>query len=368
LWMNQIYLCNPEQILQKLQRKQDFFIMEWLITSGVLTTADEICFNHCCLAYQAMTMTDVMTGNGTKVTKQALELSRLSRASSKWDWPNECPFNKDILQWWKGLCIITSENVSLPFSLCLERWIEPSHLNWQWFYHRWDWSLYHVLNNTCHIYQPFSPHSKVAYRWVEILTSLLVPSHELERTTVRYERGQILFEGSASNSYSVETVHDSIYDFIAQWDDSWPLANCFFPEDPEEGIFFRNKSTRFRNSIGIWNFCVFKLSFLLARHSKIPFRYSFMNIITICLLIITIWKPCGNTVILLITGYDLGWLSVSPWCCCCPCHCCSLHLAGTHKLMRIILGAAGSAHHDRNKHRFLLPNTSTPYGHSWSLR
>jgi hypothetical protein len=26
-----------------------------------------------------------------------------------------------------------------------------------------------------------------------------------------------------------------------------------------------------------------------------------------------------------------------------------------------------SAHHDRNKHRFLLPNTST-YGHSWSLR
>jgi hypothetical protein len=28
LWMNQIYLCNPEQILQKLQRKQDFFIME----------------------------------------------------------------------------------------------------------------------------------------------------------------------------------------------------------------------------------------------------------------------------------------------------------------------------------------------------
>jgi hypothetical protein len=36
------------------------------------------------------------------------------------------------------------------------------------------------------------------------------------------------------------------------------------------------------------------LSFLLARRSKIPFRFLFMNIIIICLLIITIWKPCGQ--------------------------------------------------------------------------
>jgi hypothetical protein len=28
LWMNQISLCNPEQILPKLQCKGDFFIME----------------------------------------------------------------------------------------------------------------------------------------------------------------------------------------------------------------------------------------------------------------------------------------------------------------------------------------------------
>jgi hypothetical protein len=179
-----------------------------------------------------MAMADMMTGNGTKVTKHALELSRLSQASSKWDWLNECPCNKDILWWQKGLHIISSENLSLPFSLHLERWIESSHLNWQWFYHQQDQSLYHILNNTCHIYQPFSPCSMVAYQQVEILTLLRVPAHKVECTTERYERGQILFEGSASNSYSVEPVHDSIYDFIAQWDNSWPLANWFFPEDP----------------------------------------------------------------------------------------------------------------------------------------
>ncbi len=223
---------QPRTDLAKTTTWRGFFIMEWLITSGVLTTADEIHFNLCRLAYRAMTMADVMTGDGTKVTKHALEPTCLSWASSKWDWPNECTCNKDILQWWKGLSIITSENLGLPFSLHLERWIEPSHLNWQWFYCQWDWSLYHTLNNACNIYQPFSPCSTVAYPWVEILTWLLVPSHKLEHTTIRYERRWILFEGSASNSYLGETVHNSIYDFIAQLDDSWPLANWFFPKDP----------------------------------------------------------------------------------------------------------------------------------------
>jgi hypothetical protein len=83
----------------------------------------------------------------------------------------------------------------------------------------------------------------------------------------------------------------------------------------------------------------------------------------------------ANTEILLITGYDLGWLSGFPW------HCCLILLllaaatvvacfllAGKLKLRRItmLLGAAGRAHHDRNKHRFLLPNTT--YGQSWHLK
>ena len=67
-----------------------------------------------------MTIADVITGDGTKVTKHALDLSCLSRASSKWDWPNECPCNKDILRWRTGLKRLTSENLSFPFSLRLD--------------------------------------------------------------------------------------------------------------------------------------------------------------------------------------------------------------------------------------------------------
>jgi hypothetical protein len=94
LW--KILLCNSEQVLPKLQREGDFFIMERLILSGGLTAEQEIRFNRCRLSYQAMTLADIMMGDGSKVTKHALEVSPLSRASSKWDWPNERPCNRDI--------------------------------------------------------------------------------------------------------------------------------------------------------------------------------------------------------------------------------------------------------------------------------
>jgi hypothetical protein len=41
-----------------------------------------------------------------------------------------------------------------------------------------------------------------------------------------------LFEGAAANAYPAEPVYNSIYNFIQQWEDSWPLADSFFPEDP----------------------------------------------------------------------------------------------------------------------------------------
>jgi hypothetical protein len=120
LWQHTISLRCPEQALPKLQREGDFFIMERLVQLGGLSYDDKIRFNRCHLAYGAMTIADVITRDGTKVTRHALYLSHLSRASSKWDWPNERPCNKDILRWRNGLKRLTSKNLSLPFSLRLE--------------------------------------------------------------------------------------------------------------------------------------------------------------------------------------------------------------------------------------------------------
>jgi hypothetical protein len=72
----------------------------------------------------------------------------------------------------------------------------------------------------------------VVYKQVEILSSLPVQFQAFEWATVRYNRGHFLFEGAATNAYPAEPTYESIYNFIDQWEDSWPLADSFFPADP----------------------------------------------------------------------------------------------------------------------------------------
>jgi hypothetical protein len=96
LWKHDVKLHNPDQVLPKPQRQGDFFIMEHIVTSQGFLMDDMIRINRCPMAFRAMTVPDVLTGDGTKVTKNAKDLRRLSWPSSSWDWPNERPSNKDI--------------------------------------------------------------------------------------------------------------------------------------------------------------------------------------------------------------------------------------------------------------------------------
>jgi hypothetical protein len=41
-----------------------------------------------------------------------------------------------------------------------------------------------------------------------------------------------MFECSSGNSYTPSPTYGTIYDFIAGWEDSWPIVASFFPEDP----------------------------------------------------------------------------------------------------------------------------------------
>jgi hypothetical protein len=59
-----------------------------------------------------------------------------------------------------------------------------------------------------------------------------VQFQECEWATVRYNHGHFLFEGAATNAYPMEPTYELIYDFIDQWEDSWPLADSFFLADP----------------------------------------------------------------------------------------------------------------------------------------
>jgi hypothetical protein len=41
-----------------------------------------------------------------------------------------------------------------------------------------------------------------------------------------------MVEGSVGNAYTPAPTYEMIHDFIADWDNSWPIAESFFLEDP----------------------------------------------------------------------------------------------------------------------------------------
>jgi hypothetical protein len=73
LWECNIIVHQPEakKVLPKLQQEGDFFIMERIVMSQGVSEDAMIWMNHCHLAFQAMTIANVLNGNGTKVTNEA---------------------------------------------------------------------------------------------------------------------------------------------------------------------------------------------------------------------------------------------------------------------------------------------------------
>jgi hypothetical protein len=89
-----------------------------------------------------MTLVDVITGNGLRVTHYAILLNLEECPNSKWDWSNERQCNKDFTHWKEGLQHITAEGYQLPFVLRLECWIKLPHLVWQWYYWQEEQKLF----------------------------------------------------------------------------------------------------------------------------------------------------------------------------------------------------------------------------------
>ena len=234
LWEYDIVLHQPEaeKVLPKLQREGDFFIMERIVQSQGFTEEAMIRMNRCRLAFRALTIADVLSGDGTKVTQEAKSIQRLNRPPSLWDWPNERPCSRDISKWKLGLKRITSQNFSLPFDIKLGRWIQPSHLKWQWFYWRSERKLFRRVNNLWHQWELFSPRSTVAFKRVAIIPTLPVPLEQLERATTREVGERMMLEGAAGNEYPVDPTYANIHEFIEDWEDSWPIADSYFPPDP----------------------------------------------------------------------------------------------------------------------------------------
>ena len=114
-----IQLHNPEQVLPKIQREGDSFIMECIISTGRFMTMEWIWINHCRMALRAMTMADIITGDGKWILPEAYYFHVDECLASSYGWPKECPAHADIRLWQKVLRSISSDSLHLSFFDCL---------------------------------------------------------------------------------------------------------------------------------------------------------------------------------------------------------------------------------------------------------
>lgn len=170
-------------------------------------------------------MADITTGDGSKITKDAIHFRRASQPDSKFDWPNEFPRQRDINKWKKALRCISSEPYSFDFIDRLGSWIEEPHLQWEWFYCP---STRRVLRQSHLDWEQHEPilvrATLQTFRRAEDLTDLQVDFTDLQHTTIRWEQGRLHFEGAAPINCILPPAPQTLRDFINAWGQAWPLA------------------------------------------------------------------------------------------------------------------------------------------------
>jgi len=137
-----ISLSSPDQVLPKRQRQRDEFIMEKLVLLGTLTQSELISCNRCRLAMEAVTLADIVTGDGKRIRSDSIGAHSSTTHPSTWEFPVENPSTQDLDSWRKGLVILLSASFELPFTDILGPWIALPHRLWEWFYFPADGMLY----------------------------------------------------------------------------------------------------------------------------------------------------------------------------------------------------------------------------------
>ena len=108
-----------------LQRANDEYIMDILLASEMFTTRALLGINRCRLYYEALTLADIMTGDGKTVCDNAYHLRpREARTRSKYCFPRELPGYEDKRHWKRALDHICMEWRNLP---ALGPWIRKPH-------------------------------------------------------------------------------------------------------------------------------------------------------------------------------------------------------------------------------------------------
>jgi hypothetical protein len=133
--------------------------MQLLIQQATLSRSDLISCNRCRLAIEAVTLADIVTGDGKRIQSGYIGAHPDPTHRSKWEFPVEKPSPQDVECWRRGLVLLSSATYKLSQNDTLGPWITTPHRAWEWFYHPADGILYQHAFQVWYHYESTSQHT-----------------------------------------------------------------------------------------------------------------------------------------------------------------------------------------------------------------
>jgi hypothetical protein len=99
-WTHGIQFSHKDKVLPKPQRIGNAFITEKLCSLAALSQKELISCNRCRLYLESITLANIVSGSGKRITNDATSLQPvLTARPSTWIWLREHPSNKDADAW-----------------------------------------------------------------------------------------------------------------------------------------------------------------------------------------------------------------------------------------------------------------------------
>ena len=133
-----------------LQRQHDSCIMQALVEkySDKFTKGEMCSINRCRLHLQVLFLSDIVNGQGNRVTSKAINGIRDSHRRSQWIWPFQPrPSRKEWAIWRRAVTVVVSggESLSQNLRFPLGAWVSKPHQKFSWFFSPSENAVYNRL-------------------------------------------------------------------------------------------------------------------------------------------------------------------------------------------------------------------------------
>ena len=243
VWRNGITLVGPIKT-PSLCRHSDQNIIEQIVTKYPNINHNEMnIFNNCRLYLQVHSLADITTGDGTRITGNALQGMRDDDRKSTLTWPAQRrPADKYWKIWRRMLRQVFTNNTYWSLNRPLGSWTTKSHQEHKWFCNENSEILYYKQNiNSYRVYKrEEGPRLRSSNKYYFHTWTDNIPTY-FEKTTIRRtQNGRIRAEGSTPTLQIQDDNDITTFTSFIKKQPNWIYELLQTIECPEDLLPIRN--------------------------------------------------------------------------------------------------------------------------------